>query len=238
MRRGDGGCAGRVVTVHPVMEAKTRAYTGPRPDLFKLIPRDRQKILDVGCATGALGAALKARNRGAAVAGVEIDPAMAAVARKRIDYVALGNIENWDTIGDQVGGPFDCVICGDVLEHLVDPWTTLRNLAGLLADDGIVVISVPNVGHLDTLWSVFVRRNWPHRDRGIHDVTHLRWFAKRNVLQLVEQAGLRIERVKRIYRVVERDNQVNRFAPLFALPGFRDLLTFQFIVVARPAQRP
>jgi tRNA1(Val) A37 N6-methylase TrmN6 len=40
-------------------------------------------VLDLGCASGALGAALKAR-QGCAVVGVEVDPLYAARARERL----------------------------------------------------------------------------------------------------------------------------------------------------------
>ena len=215
-------------------EQKTLSYTGARSDIQDLVGRDRRAVLDVGCATGTLGAAIKARQP-ATVAGIEFDPEMAAVARQRLDAVAVGDLNRWADIAPQLGERmFDCVICGDVLEHLVDPWSTLRCLASLLSDDGYVVVSLPNVGHFDTLWNVFIRRRWPNRDRGIHDVTHLRWFARKDIASLMEGAGLRVVSLTRIYRIVERPSGVNRWARLFAAPGLRDLFTFQFLVLAEP----
>jgi hypothetical protein len=42
-------------------ERRRHAYENPRPEVQALVPRDAGRILDLGCASGALGAALKER---------------------------------------------------------------------------------------------------------------------------------------------------------------------------------
>jgi 2-polyprenyl-3-methyl-5-hydroxy-6-metoxy-1,4-benzoquinol methylase len=208
-----------------------RAYTGPRADLLALVPPGAQRVLDVGCATGALGAGLKAARPDTVVVGVEVDPEMAAVAGERLDTVVVQSIEQaLETLGD---ARFDCVVCGDVLEHLVDPWTVLRRLGALLEDGGVVVASLPNVAHLDTVLNLVFRRRWPYRARGIHDEAHLRFFALANVRELFAQAGLEIVRLRRHYRLIDQPHRANRLAPLLALPGLRELVAYQYLVLAR-----
>src|SRR4051794_37422602 len=70
-------------TSHPDALA---AYTGARPEVQALVPRQARRILDLGCAAGALGAALKS-SLGAAVTGVELDPAHARDAARVLDRV-------------------------------------------------------------------------------------------------------------------------------------------------------
>lgn len=211
-----------------------RAYVGARPDLVERLPTDRRNVVDLGCATGEVGAAVKRRIPLARVTGVEIDPAMAAVAAGRLDRVVAADLESADAvIGELAGEPFDGVIAGDILEHLVDPWRTLRILTAVLAPEAVVVASLPNVGFWDTWWNVMVRKRWPYRPRGIHDATHLRFFARRNLEPLFAQAGYRVERIDRSYRLIEHPHPRNRFARYVAIPGLRDLLTFQFLVIAR-----
>jgi 2-polyprenyl-3-methyl-5-hydroxy-6-metoxy-1,4-benzoquinol methylase len=213
-----------------------RAYTGSRPDLLALVPAGAARVLDVGCATGALGAALKAERADATVVGVEIDPAMAAVAQTRLDRVLAEPIEQ--ALERLAGERFDCVVCGDVLEHLGDPWSVLRALAGLLDDNGTVVASLPNVAHLDTLANLVFRHRWPYRERGVHDETHLRFFALANVRALFAQAGLEIVELRRHYRLIDRPHGVNLLAWLVALPGLRELVAYQYLVLARPGRPP
>jgi 2-polyprenyl-3-methyl-5-hydroxy-6-metoxy-1,4-benzoquinol methylase len=211
-----------------------RAYTGARPDLLALVPGAARRILDVGCATGAFGAALKRERPGAVVVGIEIDLEMAALAEEPLDRVLAEPVEQ--ALAELAGERFDCVVCGDVLEHLADPWSVLRGLAGLLDEGGAVVASVPNAGHLDTLVNLVLRRRWPYRERGIHDETHLRFFALANVRALFAQAGLEIVALRRHYRLIDRPHRVNRLAPLLALPGLRELLAYQYLVLARPGR--
>jgi 2-polyprenyl-3-methyl-5-hydroxy-6-metoxy-1,4-benzoquinol methylase len=203
------------------------AYTTERSDLLALVPLSAARVLDVGCATGALGAAIRA-DRGAEVIGIELDPEMARVAGRRLSDVYAAAVEDVALEGD-----FDCMLFGDVLEHLADPWAVLRRLTSHLTPDGVVVASLPNAGHLDTLVHLFLFKRWPYRERGIHDRTHLHQFARRNVEDLFASAGLRIEYLHRHFHLLDRPSRVNRLAPFLAAPGLRDLLTSQFIVRAR-----
>jgi len=218
-------------------EAFNPSYVGPRRDVARLVPLDCHDILDVGCAVGALGEFLQSRAR-TRVFGIESDAAMAEVARHKLHKVLVADVEDWAPLERQLQShSFDCVICADVLEHLHDPWRTLQNLVGLLRPGGHVVASLPNVGHLDTLLNVFLVKRWPYRSRGIHDRTHLRAFARRNVLDLFEGAGLDVLRLERNFRVIERPHRANRVARYLAVPPLRDLLTYQYLVVGRRNER-
>ena len=58
---------------------RAAAYENPRPEVQELVPHGARRILDLGCSSGALGAALTAR-QGAEVVGIEIDAGYAADA--------------------------------------------------------------------------------------------------------------------------------------------------------------
>lgn len=211
------------------------SYVGARGDVAALVPAWCRRILDLGCATGSLGALIKQSRAEAFVVGVERDAAMAAMAGQRLDRVIQADIVEALHSSELSDERFDCIILADILEHLLDPWATLKDASTRLAHPGTVVVSLPNVRHYTTLTHVLLRKRWPYRDRGIHDRTHVRFFAQRNVEALFEQAGLRIDRIKRNYRVFEAPYRVNRFARVIAVPPLRDLLTYQYLVVgSRP----
>lgn len=152
--------------------------------LLAAVP-DGSRVLDVGCASGYLGRILQ--QQGCTLTGIEADAEAAATAPFR---VVIGDLVDAD-LRAEVGGPFDTILCGDVLEHLADPAGTLDWLAGLLAPGGIVVVSVPNIGH----WTgrrALVRGRFPQEDHGLFDRTHLRWFTRESARALVEGAGLRV----------------------------------------------
>jgi 2-polyprenyl-3-methyl-5-hydroxy-6-metoxy-1,4-benzoquinol methylase len=206
-----------------------QSYVSERPDIEALLCKNQKVILDVGCSTGTLGAAIKAKT-GAMVIGIEFSKEMAAVAANRIDKVFQG--EATEIIcGDELADyRFSTIIFGDVLEHLVDPWTTLASAVKYLEPNGHVIASIPNVRHIDTVINLIFKGYWPYRNRGIHDKTHLRFFTKKNISELFSSAGLSIEVLKGNYRLIEAPHILNDFAKFLAIPGLRDFITFQYLV--------
>lgn len=204
-------------------------YKSARADILPLVPVKAQRVLDVGCGAGQLGQALKEQvNR--EVAGIELDQEAACIAATVLDQVICAPVES--VVLEELGPPYDCIIFGDILEHLVDPWVTLRRFTMLLTPEGRIVASLPNVAH----WSIvagLLRGRWEYRDRGLLDRTHLRFFTRRSVTALFVQAGLVIERWERNYRLRESDRRYARLARGLARGPLRDLLTFQYLVVAR-----
>ena len=208
------------------------AYVGPRPDIVALIPNEAKNVLDVGCSNGASGEDIK-RLLDASVTGIETSEAMAEEAKTRLDRVIVGDVEQMAIQSQLLDRDFDAVIFADVLEHLRDPWTVLSNIKQKIRPGGVVIASIPNIRHLDTLVNLVVKGYWPYRDRGIHDRTHLRFFTRKNVVELFTGAGFRIDKIETNYRLIERPHSANRYAKYFALPGLKGFLEFQYLVRAR-----
>lgn len=166
--------------------------TGYNPFVLRLIPETARRIVEVGCSTGTLALALKARQPGVQVTGLELDARAAEMARSRCDAVHQVDIDSaGPALFEQLAGA-DCWVFGDVLEHLRDPWRVLAEVRRVLAPGGCVVTSIPNAQH----WSVQARLNmgaFQYEATGLMDRTHLRWFTRQTMLQLFEQAGLRVE---------------------------------------------
>jgi SAM-dependent methyltransferase len=157
--------------------------------LLDAVP-DGARVLDVGCATGYLAAELAAR--GCRVTGVEADPIAAEHACAHCEAVVIGDVEE-AACRAELGAlaPFEVVLCGDVLEHLRDPWSALAAMAALVAPGGALVLSVPNVAH----WTgrrALARGRFPYADHGLFDRTHLRFFTRASAWELAESAGLRV----------------------------------------------
>jgi SAM-dependent methyltransferase len=220
--------------------ARTASYTYVRTDVSALVPASARRILDLGCSNGALGAHLKFLVPERAVTGVELDPAFAAEARTRLDAVVCGNLETLPI--DEVlapRGPFDCVICADVLEHLRDPWALLPRVVSLLARDGVLIVSLPNIRHHSALFAIFVRGRFPRRPRGIFDAAHLRWFTWGDAVDMLAGAGLATDATNHAVRIGDRGGGwVNRVAdrvlgPVARLAPVREFFVYQFVLRAR-----
>jgi len=208
------------------------AYENPRPDVQALVPRDARRVLDLGCSSGALGAALKLRQP-AEVTGVEIDTGYATAARERLDRVIHADLE---TFFDPAGGlsdlgEFDCLIAADVLEHLRDPWTVLTCAVRHLRPRGVAVISLPNIRYWHTFWMLGRHGTWPRTEFGICDRTHLRFFTLKDAYELIEQAGLEQKRTRPRYRVRPDRDLVGR-PGLLRLPVLRAFFAFQYVIAA------
>jgi 2-polyprenyl-3-methyl-5-hydroxy-6-metoxy-1,4-benzoquinol methylase len=211
------------------------SYVGTRTDMLALVPDIRlERVLEIGCAAGATGAALKATRPSLYVTGIELDVELAREAAARLDRVVIGDAQ---AMLDELAGEnarFDLVLCGDVLEHLVDPWRALGTVRRI-CPNGWVVVSLPNIAHISTLGSLAVRSYWPYRDRGIHDRTHLRFFARNNLPELF--AGSGFEEVRRVthHRLIERPHRLNELADpvLRRLPLLSRLFEYQFVCLLR-----
>lgn len=213
--------------------AKALGYEGTRPDVQQLVPVSARRILDIGCSSGALGAALRERQN-AYVVGIELDPDYAAEARARLDQVAVGSAQDILTDDSQRAplGVFDCIIAADVLEHLVDPWATLRAAVKSLAPGGAVIVSLPNARFWLTFWYLGVRGTWPRREVGVHDATHLRWFTRRDACALLHQANLTVESISANYKVNYYAKPVDRaLAPLLRHLPLREFFAAQHLLV-------
>jgi len=87
-----------------------------------------------------------------------------------------------------VRGSIDVIIAADVLEHLYNPWQALQRLKPLLAPGGAIYISLPNIRNLNIL-NALAKGEWQYAGAGILDVTHIRFFTKKQALEMLEQTG-------------------------------------------------
>lgn len=211
-----------------------QAYTGPRPDILQLMPPSPKRVLDVGCSDGTLGASIKQHWPGATVVGMELSEQMGAVAAERLDQVLIGDIEASNALAGVDGQKFDVVIFADILEHLRDPWDMLRRIRPYLTPDCVVISSIPNIRHIDTIYHLVVKGEWPYRERGIHDRTHMRFFTKKNIIDMFASEHLTISQMTANYRLIESPHRINRHAHRFAILGLAPFLAFQYLFVARP----
>jgi 2-polyprenyl-3-methyl-5-hydroxy-6-metoxy-1,4-benzoquinol methylase len=186
-------------------------------------------VLDVGCGEGAFGRLVK-QHRTANVWGVEVIPEIASKAADGLDAVLVTDIEKSHT--DLPADFFDCIVCNDILEHLINPWAALQALRTKLASRGRVVASIPNVRHYPNVRELLVNASWRYRDHGVLDITHLRFFTMRSIQDMFAAAGYKVETIKGI-----RASRMSRkFEALNALllSNIDDMRYERFAVVAIP----
>lgn len=205
-----------------------------RPEVVALVPRGSWDVLDVGCGSGRLGAALLRDGRATAVDGIEIQEGVADAARRRLRAVVVGDLDDADVL-DRPGlqTHYDVVIVADVLEHLREPWLAAERLAARIRPGGLLVASVPNVRYWAVTWPLVVRGEWAYRPSGVLDRTHLRFFTRRSAVDMLRRAGLTVE------TVVPGDAYWRTGWKRLVGRALRDFGAEQFLLVARrPRSRP
>ncbi len=152
-------------------------------------------VLEVGCSTGYFTKFLV--ERGCNVVGIEIDAEAAKAAEKWADHVIVGDLDAegiWSLLEDDA---FDVVVLGDVLEHLRDPWASLRAAARKLKPSGFVVTSLPNIAHGDVRLAL-LQGKFPYSETGLLDRTHVHFFTLDSARDLLQQAGLVVVDTQRV----------------------------------------
>ncbi|HEY9141582.1 MAG TPA: class I SAM-dependent methyltransferase [Bryobacteraceae bacterium] len=147
------------------------------------------KVLDLGCSTGIRAAWLR-EHRKCWVAGVEIDKAMAALARERCDSLQEVDLDDLPLL-PYPQSHFDVLVFGDVLEHLKNPERVLVHLLQYLGPDGIAVISLPTFAYFGVRLRVLLGR-FRYADWGILDRTHLHFYTRQTAREMVEQCGFTV----------------------------------------------
>lgn len=176
----------------PLEGPKSQTYYGlARAETLAYLPRPAGRVLDVGCAEG--GTEKLLREGGATwITGIELLPEPAAVAAEVYDQVLVG-----DALEElpHANGPFDTILCYDVLEHLYDPLALVRALRGVAAPGGRLHVSVPNASHISLLRDLTVRGTFGYQPAGHRDATHLRWFTRRDIVALLGEGGWQVREV-------------------------------------------
>lgn len=170
-------------------------YANIRNEMLSYIPKKPKRVLEIGCGEGLFGKKLK-ELYGCEVWGIELFPESAAVAKKNLDKVLVGDVAV--AIDKLPNNYFDCVVCNDVLEHLEDPYSVIERLRAKLVKNGIIVSSIPNVRYFHNLYSLIMAKEWEYQDAGILDKTHLRFFTINSIRNMFTRHGYEIVKLEGI----------------------------------------
>jgi 2-polyprenyl-3-methyl-5-hydroxy-6-metoxy-1,4-benzoquinol methylase len=192
-----------------------------------------KRVLEFGCHNGFVSKVLKERH--CSITGIEIDRDAAEKAQAFCEEVIIGDVEEID-YEKVLKDKYDVALFGDVLEHLKNPENILRKVQDFLKEDGFIVISVPNIAH----WSIrlqLLKGNFDYVDLGILDETHLRFFTKKSLINLLERCGYFVDQIDYVKSNVDWDcifsvlgNDMN--ANLIAFFNTEEAEAFQYIIKA------
>jgi lauroyl/myristoyl acyltransferase/2-polyprenyl-3-methyl-5-hydroxy-6-metoxy-1,4-benzoquinol methylase len=165
---------------------------GARTEMLDLLPGTVQRLLDVGGGEGHFARAFIEQRGGEAWLVEPSDAADRAPPSPKLQ-VLKGRLEDADP---QKIGLFDAVTFLDVLEHMAEPIAALLAARRLLRPGGVLLVSVPNVGHWSVVRDLALGR-FDYLPVGVLCGTHLRFFTAASLDELLQEAGFAIVQQRR-----------------------------------------
>lgn len=197
-----------------------------RHEVLRLVPKGAHNVLDIGGGVGCSAAHLKATRKAARATVVDL---VGTACLPQIDHAYAGDLEDAGLLRQvaQECGPFDVILCLDVLEHLSDPWRVVDQLSDMLAPGGCIVASIPNVRNYRLVGPLVFQGRFDLVDRGILDRTHLRWFVKDTAKELMSRGNLQVDVFENFF-----EGPKKKLFNLLTFGLFRNFLTIQFYIRA------
>lgn len=200
-------------------------YNNARREIEPLLPSNLGSVLEIGCGEGNTLLWLKHSGLVESCRGLEILPDVAARGKAAGVDIVVANIESE---GIPFKDQYDLVLCLDVLEHLHDPWSTMKVISDSIKPGGYFIASIPNISHISILSDLIFRDQWAYSEAGILDRTHLRFFTRSTAQKLLSGAGLKI--IKNQHRFARKTHRNINF---LTMGLFKRFLTFQNLILAR-----
>jgi SAM-dependent methyltransferase len=179
-------------------------------ELFELLVREGdllgRRVLDIGCGTGRVAAALA--DRGARVWGVEPEPRMAELARKRLSTVKIAPAEKLPF----KEGWFDRAVMVLVI-HLLDRPRAFAEARRVLAPDGRLVVATFDPAHFERYW---LNRFFP----SLEAIDRSRFPEPPELRRQLEEAGFATVRLMRLSQrsSIDREGALGRVRGRFISP--------------------
>lgn len=156
----------------------------PHNIIPRLVKKDNALVLDIGCNTGLVGREI-IRLKNATVDGIDINDEALEEAKKSYRKVFKRDLYQPGFEIDEE--KYDYIIFSDILEHLPRPDAILKDSQKYLKDNGIIIISLPNVARLEIRLGLMLG-NFDYKP-GIMSEDHLRFFTRQSAQRMIEECG-------------------------------------------------
>jgi 2-polyprenyl-3-methyl-5-hydroxy-6-metoxy-1,4-benzoquinol methylase len=211
-------------------------FSNIRKDLVNLIAPNAKnlKVLEVGAAYGETLFYLK--QIGIAIEAIAVDLFEDQKNKqnyKQLDNFIFGNIEEVEL--NQYNNYFDLILLPDVLEHLIEPGKVLNKLKNYLKQDGQILVSMPNIRHYSALKKIFIEGDFKYEESGIFDYTHMRFYCRKNIKDLIENSGFRVVKQQSSIKSYQ-GKSFSKIFNLLTLGWFEEFLSYQYFFVIEKHQ--
>lgn len=208
-----------------------------RLELLEMIPKNllNGRLLEIGAGSCNTLVYAKENLYASSVFGIELCTIEKSNQENNLlDGLIIGDVEKITMPYEEKY--FDVIICGDVLEHLQNPYEMVNKLRFFLKDNGVLIVSLPNFRKFSVLKTIFFDGNFKYTEAGILDKTHLRFFCKKNMINLFEDNEFKVLQIvsneqcnlKRYFKSL----RVNKLIVCFFKYIFEEFVTLQYYIKA------
>ena len=190
------------------------------------------KVLELGAGGCDTLAYMKAHEQAKEVTGLELFKIEGSnQTNPLVDKFIQADVADIETVG-LPENYYDLIICGDIFEHVFDPWKVASVARQLLTNDGILICSIPNIRFFKTMKKIFLDGDFKYEKEGILDLTHIRFFTRKNVLELFNRAGYKLISIQPGYKYNVKEKK-RKVINAVTLGLFRDFLAFQYFIIVK-----
>lgn len=174
-----------------IIEGLLLDEANPLKRTSQIIP-DGAKVLDIGAGNGLLARVLTMTHSTMIIDGIEPEPYAADIASKYYRNFYTGYAQDFaDVISRE---QYDFVVLADVIEHVGDPLSFLRDICAVLSTKTKIVLSIPNVA-FGAVRVALLQGDFDYVDSGLLERTHLRFFTLKTVEALIAKIDMNIEKL-------------------------------------------
>ena len=161
------------------------------------LPQDRNRLFELGCGNGSVANQLV--GLGWDVTGVDPSEQGIAQANARFPSIPLRIGSAYDDLAAQYG-TFPVVVSMEVVEHVYAPRKYAATVYSLLEKGGVAIVSTPYHGYLKNL-ALAASGKMDAHITALWDHGHIKFWSEKTLRALLEEAGFRDIRFKRVGRI-------------------------------------
>jgi 2-polyprenyl-3-methyl-5-hydroxy-6-metoxy-1,4-benzoquinol methylase len=156
------------------------------PILSMLPAKCNLKIADLGCGNGYLAGLLA--EKGHLITALDSSEDGIRIAKEAYPATDFRCLSLYENIASHIGSDFDVVISSEVIEHLYDPRTFLRNASSVLKTGGTLILTTPYHGYIKNLAMAVTGKLDKHFTVG-WDCGHIKFFSVITLTEMVAEQG-------------------------------------------------
>ena len=180
-----------LIAMDPFMVVK-QDFDNVNENLLQIIPKGSRTVVELGCMRGSLARAYLKSNTHTQWIGIDKDADHIEAAKIGCSETHCVDLEDLSTSDFQQFQDAEVWVMSGILERLVNPWGLLEKIRTVIKPEAVIVLSIPNAQH----WSVQAQiclGQFRYQDNTAIDKTYLRMFSRKTILEMLTQAGFKID---------------------------------------------